>query len=119
MRSLLLALAFGLAAPLPLAAQEMVNPGIWGTGLLGNSAMDNARENTRRAAGQADERRNGARSDSLPECSVEQVPAADRRRMEAEYDQRVRADGRRSANLWAQEQGRVWTQRMRQDGVCR
>lgn len=109
MRLKMTALAIVLALPTGLSAQEMVNPGIWGTGLLGQSAMDNARENTRRSR----------QSRTLPQCTENHVPRAEYRRMETEFGNRVRADGRASADRWSRQQSDAWYQRLRSQGVCR
>ncbi|WP_125655514.1 hypothetical protein [Sphingomonas sp. 2R-10] len=99
----------------PAAAQvPMVDVPIWSNGLLGQSAMSLAVRET--------ERRNGVRSDrrrsASRECSADALPIAERRRMEAEYVRRARADGRASADAWVNEQGRRFRMKLIADGVC-
>lgn len=116
MRLKIIIFALGLTFPTSLSAQDMVNPGIWGNGLLGQSAMDNARENTRNTR---ENSRNDRRSSRLPECNESLVPPAEYRRLEAEYGRRVRVDGKPSADRWSEQQAAIWTQRLKQEGVCR
>lgn len=108
-----------LAAPLsllalPAAAQTMVDVPIWGNGILGQQNLRNTYENADRASG-VKSSRNKASSAS---CSADALPAADRRRMEAEYVRRARADGKASADAWVREQGIRFHQKLVADGVC-
>ncbi|MGE4323171.1 MAG: hypothetical protein AB7E60_09105 [Sphingobium sp.] len=51
-------------------------------------------------------------------CSADALPAADRRRMEAEYVRRARADGKASADAWVREQGKQFRLKLAAQGVC-
>lgn len=51
-------------------------------------------------------------------CSADALPAADRRRLEAEYVRRVRSDGRASADAWVREQGQRFRLTLEARGVC-
>ena len=52
------------------------------------------------------------------QCSAEALPAAERRRMQAEYQRRLRADGKSNADAWVKEQGRRFRERLIAEGVC-
>lgn len=52
------------------------------------------------------------------QCSADALPAAERRRMQIEYQRRLRADGKTSADAWVREQGRRFHQRLVAQGVC-
>lgn len=54
-----------------------------------------------------------------PPCTVDMVPSAERRRVEAEFQRRVRSEGHDRAYAWSVEQGRLTRQRMQARGVCR
>lgn len=62
-------------------------------------------------------RGNRAQADASA-CSAEALPAADRRRMEAEYHRILRSQGRASADAWVHEQGRLFRQKLVAQGVC-
>jgi hypothetical protein len=51
-------------------------------------------------------------------CSADALPIAERRRMQAEYQRRLRADGKSSADAWVNEQGRRFRERLAAEGVC-
>ncbi len=51
-------------------------------------------------------------------CSADALPAADRRRMEADYMRRLRADGKASADAWVREQGRKFRLKLVAEGIC-
>lgn len=46
------------------------------------------------------------------------LPAADRRRLKAEYVRRARADGNASADAWVGEQGKQFRLKLIAQGVC-
>lgn len=52
------------------------------------------------------------------QCSADALPLAERRRMQIEYQRRVRADGKASADAWVREQGRRFRQKLVAEGVC-
>jgi len=52
------------------------------------------------------------------QCSADALPAAERRRMQIEYQRRVRADGKTSADAWVKEQARRFHQQLVAEGVC-
>ncbi len=65
--------------------------------------------------------RTAAQSSSKPQlqtCSADALPAADRRRLEADYVRRARADGKASADAWVREQGRQFRLKLIAQGVC-
>lgn len=120
---LIAAAAFFGAAALPAAvsAQEYVVPQIWGNGLLGQSAMTHTRENILNADRDRDRNRAGDRREQprqAAECSVDALPAEERRAMEREYVRRHRADGKMAADLWVRDQGRLFRERLEREGVC-
>lgn len=95
------------------ANAQMVDIPIWSNGILGQQALRSTYDNY--------DRQNGIKKDSArpsPACSPEALPAADRRRMEAEYARRQRSDGKASADAWVQEQGRLFRMKLIADGVC-
>jgi len=51
-------------------------------------------------------------------CSADALPAAERSRMQAEYKRRVIAEGKASADAWVREQGRLFRQKLVDQGVC-
>lgn len=55
---------------------------------------------------------------SARRCSADALPAADRRRMQIEYQRRVRADGRARADAWVAEQARQFRRQLVAEGVC-
>ena len=116
---LIAASAFIGAASMPAAAlaQEYVIPQIWGNNLLGQSAMSHTRETILKPDDETDGDRRSQRRSST-ECSVEALPDADRRAMEREYARRLREDGRTHADLWVREQGRLFRERLTEQGVC-
>lgn len=108
-----------LAVPLclfavPAGAQTMVDVPIWGNGILGQQNLRNTYENTDRAIGVKPKRTSSASSG----CSVDALPAADRKRMEVEFARRARTDGRASADAWVNEQGRRFHEKLVAEGVC-
>lgn len=98
----------------PAVAQVSVDVPIWSNGLLGQSAMSHAFAETDRRNGIRPHRR---RSDARA-CSADALPVAERRRMEAEYRRRARADGRASADAWVNEQGRRFRMKLVAESVC-
>lgn len=62
--------------------------------------------------------RNGEPTRASAACSADALPAADRRRMESEYVQRARADGKASADAWVRDQGMRFRQQLVARGVC-
>lgn len=106
------------AIPLSLvafpAAAQMVDVPIWSNGLLGQQALRNTYDNADRANKTTTDRR----AASTRECSPDALPAADRRRMEAEYIRRARADGKASADIWVREQGQVFREKLVAQGIC-
>lgn len=119
----LIAAAFlgGAALPAAVSAQEYVVPQIWGNGLLGQSAMTHTREtilngDSDRDSNRASDRREQPKQSA--ECSVDALPAQERRAMEREYVRRHRADGKTAADLWVRDQGRLFRERLEREGVC-
>lgn len=51
-------------------------------------------------------------------CSADELPAADRQRMQVEYQRRVRSDGKARADAWVAEQARRFRQQLVAEGVC-
>lgn len=92
----------------------MVDVPIWGNGILGQQNLRNTYENTDRATGVKSSRTKA----SSASCSVDALPAADRRRMEAEYMRRASADGKASADAWVREQGIRFHKKLVAEGVC-
>lgn len=62
--------------------------------------------------------RDGRPSRTSAACSADALPAADRRRMEAEYIRRARADGKASADAWVREQGKQFRLKLVAQGIC-
>ena len=115
MLKLFLPTAFLLAiAATPASAQMAVDIPIWSNGILGQQALRNTYDNTDREMGI---KKGGSRA-AAAKCSADALPAADRKRMEAEYMRRHRADGKASADAWVQEQGRRFRMKLIADGVC-
>ena len=90
--------------PVAAAAQDMVNPGIWGNGLLGQSAMDNARENTRRSQNQQRQtpRERASGQLQLDAAAQARVRAAVRA-LVPEYNARAKRHGEQRANAWIRQ----------------
>jgi len=99
-----------LAAAGTASAQGM-DP-LW-LGQTGMSATANhlARENLRNSTGA---KGGGARV----ACSADSMPAADRRRMEAQALQIMQRDGRAAGVAYAREQGMAYHRRLQAQGVC-
>lgn len=114
MRSVLLAIPLVIVCS-SASAQTMIDLPIWSNGILGQSALRNTYDNYNRTHGiEAEERT----QPSSRACSADALPAEDRRRMEAEYMRRARADGRASADAWVREQGIRFRQQLIAEGVC-
>lgn len=96
-------LAFAAA---PAVAQVAYDPVWLGQSAVGQSAMDNARENTRNTARKSTTTRTPAKRTAATVLSP-----AERKRLEAEYTVRVKRDGQASANAWAQAMGRKYRNR--------
>jgi len=58
------------------------------------------------------------RTAASPGCSVNALPAAERRDLEREYGRRAKADGKASADRWVAEQGRQFRARLVAQGIC-
>lgn len=115
------ALLGAVSMPAAVSAQEYVVPQIWGNNLLGQSAMTHTRENILNNNGDRQGDRDSDRrveQRTSAECSVDALPAAERRAMEREYMRRLAAEGRGPADLWVREQGRLFRERLTQQGVC-
>ena len=66
-----------------------------------------------------EQRKAGATTRANPKaCSLDAMPAAERRQMERDYHARRKADGEASANRWIGEQGRQFRARLERQGVC-
>ena len=66
-----------------------------------------------------EQRKAGARArPSAARCSLDSMPAAERRQMESEYHARRKADGEASANLWIKQRGAQFRARLEREGVC-
>lgn len=92
---------------------QMVDVPIWSNGILGQQALRHTYDNYNEKMGI-----NKNRAKSLRSCSVDALPASERRAMEVEYVRRHRADGKASADAWVQEQGRRFRAKLIADGVC-
>lgn len=57
-------------------------------------------------------------TDTSQQCSADALPADRRRAMRAEYNERLRTDGKASADAWAGEQARRFRQQLVAEGVC-
>lgn len=112
-----MALAVAIAAITTPATAQMVDVPIWSNGILGQQALRNTYDNYNRKNG-IDSERDGDKARSASKCSADALPAADRKRMEAEYMRRLRADGKASADAWVREQGRRFHMKLVADGVC-
>ncbi len=64
-------------------------------------------ENTRRTSAQSTSLRSSSSSPSSQACSADALPAADRKRMEAEYMRRLKTSGKASADAYVQRQAPV------------
>lgn len=104
--AVILALASFPVGMVAAGAQDMVNPGIWGNGLLGQNAMDNARENTRRSQNQQ-RKKPQQRVPAQPEldAAAQARVRAAVRALVPEYNARARRDGEESANEWIRQKG--------------
>jgi len=51
-------------------------------------------------------------------CSMDSLPEADKRRMIQEYQRRLRADGKASADAWARVQGNLAYRKLAAQGIC-
>lgn len=116
MRFILVA-AGAITVASPAMAQSMIDVPIWSNGILGQQAMRSTFDHYDETHGiQAEDDR--ASASSSAGCSADALPAADRRRMEAEYVRRARTDGRSSADAWVREQGIRFRQQLVAQGVC-
>ncbi len=116
MRKCLLALALTCTAGGALHAQEVSVPAVTTAspgGYANPLTLDTDRYQRDQRSG--DRARPQAQS---RECSADALPAADRRRMEAEYVRRAQSDGKASADAWVREQGRQFHLKLVADGVC-
>ena len=75
-------------------------------------------ENTRRTSAQSTSLHLASSSPTSKACSADALPAADRKRMEAEYMRRLKSSGKASADAYAQRQGRLYRQKLEAEGVC-
>lgn len=55
---------------------------------------------------------------ATPECTADALPAAERRALETRFNQIDRAQGRAAAMAYVREQGRLFRQRLVEEGVC-
>jgi hypothetical protein len=51
-------------------------------------------------------------------CSMDSLPETDKRRMIQEYQRRLRADGKASADAWARVQGNLAYRKLAAQGIC-
>lgn len=109
-----MALALAITVIAAPATAQMVDVPIWSNGILGQQALRNTYDNYNRENGIDDD----GKAKSAPKCSAEALPAADRKRMEAEYMRRLRTDGKESADAWVREQGKRFHMKLVADGVC-
>ncbi|MEN3950013.1 hypothetical protein [Iodidimonas sp. SYSU 1G8] len=114
MRTVILActaiLLMGGASPV---SAQMVDLPIWSNGILGQQALRNTYENYNETHGVDD-----GSSAASAACSADALPAAERKRMEAEYVKRARNDGKASADAWVREQGKRFRLKLVADGAC-
>lgn len=62
---------------------------------------------------------NAKKARGLARCTENHVPRAEYRRMKAEYDRKLRAEGKARAERWSRQQALQWEQRLKRQGVCR
>lgn len=117
MRLKLLILFSTVAISVPAGAQ-MVDIPIYSNGILGQQALRNTYDNYNKANGIDPDKGKSARSTSSRACSLDSMPAAERRAMEQEYRRRDKVDGRASANAWIGEQGARFRMKLVAEGVC-
>lgn len=68
---------------------------------------------------QREQRKAGANARTVATpCSLDAMPAAERRQMERDYHARRKAEGEASANRWIGEKGRQFRARLEEQGVC-
>ena len=53
------------------------------------------------------------------QCSATALPERERQRMQTEYRERVRTDGKAAADAWAARQARQFRQRLVDQGICK
>lgn len=112
------ACALSLALANPTAAQTTVpsvttaNPGY----LFPNDRYTREREERHRNS--SSDRSQAPAPTPDRECSADALPPAERRAMETRFAQINRAQGREAAMAWANEQGRIFAQRLVGEGVC-
>lgn len=98
----------------------MVDVPIYSNGILGQQALRNTYDNYSKANGIAPDKGKSAlptRPTSSRACSLDSMPAAERRAMEQDYRRRNNADGRVSANAWIGEQGARFRMKLVAEGV--
>lgn len=112
LKSLFLAAGLAVISAGGAQAQQIV-PEIWGNTLMGDAALSNTREIGNEGRRSETRERSNERG-----CSLEAMPASERAALQREYARRHQADGRDSADRWAAEQGRLFRERLRREGVC-
>ncbi|GEM_PF-3530077 len=55
---------------------------------------------------------------SARHCSADALPAEERRAIVAEYERRLRTDGKDSAQAWIRQQGAMFRKRLVAEGIC-
>lgn len=108
-------LAAMLLLPAPALAQDYL-----GTHLqqqLDNQQLDNNLAN-HRAGQKSRSSKHKLTSASRTACSLNAMPAAEKRRLEAEYGRRLLINGKAKADLWAAGQGRAFRARLVAQGIC-
>jgi len=75
-------------------------------------------EDARRTPAQSTSPYSAPSSPTSKACSADALPAADRKRMEAEYMRRLKTSGKARADAYVQRQGRLYRQKLEAEGVC-
>jgi hypothetical protein len=104
-----------------LASALLVTPPGLASAIEGEANADgniSVRQPVRTAYANPSVYRASASQSASSRCSADALPAAERGRMQTEYQRRVQTDGKASADAWAREQARQFRQRLVAQGVC-
>jgi len=63
--------------------------------------------------------RPSARRQVLQACNEDHVPRPAYRRMKAEYQRKLQAEGKHQADQWSRAQAATWSERLKRQKVCR
>ncbi|MGE4323170.1 MAG: hypothetical protein AB7E60_09100 [Sphingobium sp.] len=102
----------GHAQEVSVPSVTVANPG----GYANPLKLDTDRYDREQRAKAKDRKKTPTRTSAT--CSADALPAADRRRMEAEYVQRTKTDGKASADAWVREQGMRFRKQLIAQDVC-